>query len=135
MEDPTVAVRWTVQIHSIHADSPAIVPPNSRGCQAWSEISRHRTSAAGQDMRTLALDGCPSTNMYAIEKMSGFVDAGYEFWQDKDTLKTRFIIGDFLDRSLLTVEGLTGRWALLMLVLSCTFSSSRGRWRHAFADR
>lgn len=55
--------------------------------------------AVGQDLRRLVLDGCPSTNLFAIETAGGFVDLSYELFRDKDTLKADFIKADFLDRS------------------------------------
>ncbi len=64
--------------------------------------------ALGQDMRYLVNDGCPSTNMFAIEMLQGFVDGGYDLWRDKETLKTQFIVGDLLDRSLEPAQALLG---------------------------
>jgi len=64
--------------------------------------------AVGQDMRTLVLDGCPSDNMFAIELSKGFIDLAYEFWNDRDTLKTKFIIGDFRDIKLEEAQALLG---------------------------
>jgi len=55
--------------------------------------------AVGQDLRYLVLNGCPSNNMFGIEKMQGFVDLGYGLWRDRDTLQAKFIVADLLDRS------------------------------------
>jgi len=64
--------------------------------------------AIGQDMRYLALDGCPSTNMFGLEKVEGFVDASYDFFGDRQTLATRFIIADLMDRTNQDAEALKG---------------------------
>ena len=55
--------------------------------------------AVGQDMRNLILDGCPSSNMFALEIEKGYIDLAYKFWGDYETLKTQFIVADILDES------------------------------------
>lgn len=51
----------------------------------------------GQDIRKLVADGAPSENLYGVEILEGFVQLGYEFFRDKDTLKTQFLQADILD--------------------------------------
>lgn len=51
----------------------------------------------GQDIRRLVADGAPSENMYGAEILEGFIQLGYDFFRDKDTLKTHFIQADILD--------------------------------------
>lgn len=64
--------------------------------------------AVAQDMRYLVLDGCPSANMLAIEKMSGYVETAFDYFRDRDTLQAKFIIANVLDRSIPDVQELRG---------------------------
>lgn len=50
----------------------------------------------GQDIRQLVADGAPSANLYGAELESRFIDLGYEFFRDRDTLKTHFMQADIL---------------------------------------
>ncbi len=51
-------------------------------------------------------DGAPSDNMFGLEMHGGFVDLAYQFFGDRDTLKTKFIIGDLTDKSNTDLAGL-----------------------------
>lgn len=64
--------------------------------------------AVGQDLRRLVLDGCPSTNLYAIEIAGGFVDLSYGLFADKDTLAAKFIKADFRDENVTATQALLG---------------------------
>ena len=54
-----------------------------------------------QDIRKLVSDGAPSENLYGVELRQPFVDLGYELFGDKTSLKSTFIVGDFLSESIL----------------------------------
>ncbi|GKT63861.1 methyltransferase domain-containing protein [Colletotrichum tofieldiae] len=51
----------------------------------------------GQDLRKLVHDGVDSAKTVAVELEQGYIDAGYELFRDRGTLKTRFINADMLD--------------------------------------
>ncbi len=59
-----------------------------------------------QDMRKAVQDGATSTNMFGLEMHGGFVNLAYDFFGDRDTLRTKFIIGDLNDRSHKDLVGL-----------------------------
>ncbi len=64
--------------------------------------------AVAQDMRYLVLDGCPSDNMFGLEKMAGYVEQAYELFGDRDRLHTRFIVADLLDTDVAEAQALLG---------------------------
>ncbi|PSR86966.1 hypothetical protein BD289DRAFT_389105 [Coniella lustricola] len=64
--------------------------------------------AVGQDLRRLVLDGCPSTNFYAVEIAGGYVDLSYGLFADKETLAARFIKADFRDETVESTQALLG---------------------------
>ena len=47
-------------------------------------------------MRKLAFDGVPSENLYGLDRDIRFVDIGYDLFQDRDTLKSKFVIADMM---------------------------------------
>lgn len=49
----------------------------------------------GQDIRKLVYDGAPAENITGSELERGFIELGYELFQDKEKLKARFTSGDF----------------------------------------
>ena len=51
----------------------------------------------GQDLRRLAFDGVPTTNMYATDLMGEFWEIGYDLFRDRDTMKAHFMQADILD--------------------------------------
>jgi len=51
----------------------------------------------GQDLRSLAANGVPSERLYGSDLRSEFFSLGYELFKDKQTLKSRFLVGDVLD--------------------------------------
>ncbi|KAL0936799.1 methyltransferase domain-containing protein [Colletotrichum truncatum] len=64
----------------------------------------------GQDLRKLVYDGVPSQNITAVELEQGYIDAGYELFRDKDTLKTRFVIADMLAEDNQTLNAMEGQF-------------------------
>ncbi|MCJ1306725.1 hypothetical protein MMC25_000368 [Agyrium rufum] len=55
--------------------------------------------ALGQDIRRLVYDGAPSENIYGLDLSGGLIDAGYDLFLDKDTLRSKFITADILKDS------------------------------------
>ncbi|KAK2008826.1 methyltransferase domain-containing protein [Colletotrichum eremochloae] len=51
----------------------------------------------GQDLRRLVYDGVDSAKTVAVELERGYIEAGYELFSDRDTLRTRFVNADLLD--------------------------------------
>lgn len=51
----------------------------------------------GQDLRRLVADGVPSENTYGAELEAPFIDLGYQFFNDRDTLKTHFMQANIMD--------------------------------------
>ncbi|KAF6217820.1 hypothetical protein HO133_006647 [Letharia lupina] len=52
-----------------------------------------------QDIRKLVSDGAPSENVFGADLRPEFVDLGYDLFRDRDTLKSRFLIGDIFDET------------------------------------
>ena len=55
--------------------------------------------ALGTDLRKINLDGVPQNYLYGLDIEKGFVNLGYDLFNDKDTNKMTFIIGDILKKS------------------------------------
>ncbi|CAJ2505429.1 Uu.00g128230.m01.CDS01 [Anthostomella pinea] len=54
----------------------------------------------GQDLRKLVIDGAPPENVVGSELEQGFIDLGYELFNDSpEKLKAKFIAADFFDNS------------------------------------
>ena len=53
----------------------------------------------GQDIRRLVLDGAPAERIYGLDLKAGLMDAGYDLFQDRDSLLSTFIAADILDDS------------------------------------
>lgn len=53
--------------------------------------------AFGQDIRRLVVDGVDSANCYGSDLLPNFIDLGYELFQDKEKLQTKFFAGDIFD--------------------------------------
>ena len=51
----------------------------------------------GQDLRRLAVDGVPTTNMYATDIVGDFWEIGYDLFRDRGSMKARFMQADVLD--------------------------------------
>lgn len=51
----------------------------------------------GQDVRSLVYDGAPPEQIWGTDLQSGFIELGYELFQDKETLKSHFLAADVLD--------------------------------------
>lgn len=69
----------------------------------------------GQDIRKLVHDGVPSGNLAAVELEPGFVDLGYELFRDRDTLKTRFVVGSIMEDDGVVMRELEGRFDVVHL--------------------
>ena len=63
--------------------------------------------AFAQDIRRLVADGVDSSRCYGSDMRLDFIELGYDLFQDKDTLKSKFIDGDIFDESseLKEIEG------------------------------
>jgi hypothetical protein len=59
-------------------------------------------------MRKMALEGAPTGNMYGLEMHGGFIDLAYDFFGDRNTLKTHFIAGDLFDKSNPEIKAIEG---------------------------
>lgn len=51
----------------------------------------------GQNVRQLVLDGAPSTSVTGADLSSSLVDCGYDYFRDRGTLSTRFLVGNVLN--------------------------------------
>ncbi|RYP07339.1 hypothetical protein DL764_002555 [Monosporascus ibericus] len=51
----------------------------------------------GQDIRKLVADGAPSQNIYGVELEAPFIELGYDFFRDKETLKAHLTQADALE--------------------------------------
>lgn len=60
----------------------------------------------GQDLRRMVYDGAPSENLCGLDMHRGLVDLGYELFCDGDSLRSTFLVGDFMQDAV--VEGLLG---------------------------
>ena len=54
--------------------------------------------ALGTDLRKMNLDGIPQKNLYGLDIEKGFINLGYNLFNDKNTNKMTFIIGNILDK-------------------------------------
>ena len=50
----------------------------------------------GQDIRKLVADGAPGQNLIGCDLHQGFVDLGYDLFHDRETLASKFVVGDIL---------------------------------------
>lgn len=53
----------------------------------------------GQEIRKLVADGAPSENLFGADLEGSFWELGYELFQDRQTLKTRFFRADIFDEN------------------------------------
>lgn len=53
----------------------------------------------GTDLRKLALDGFPATNLLGCDLRQGFIDAGHKLYQDKGTCQITFFTSDIFELS------------------------------------
>jgi len=53
----------------------------------------------GQTTRRLVADGAPSENIYGCDLEKDFMDLGYGLFNDRDRLKTKFMVADIFDPS------------------------------------
>lgn len=52
-----------------------------------------------QDIRKLVSDRAPSENILGADLRPEFIDLGYDLFRDRDTLKSKFLIGDIFDET------------------------------------
>lgn len=62
-------------------------------------------------------DGVPSENLAGVELEAGFVDVGYELFGDRDTLKTKFVVGNILDDDGIVLRELGGQFDVVQLAM------------------
>lgn len=55
--------------------------------------------AFGQDIRRLVFDCVDSKNTFGSDLLPDFINLGYDLFQDKDKLQTKFFAGDVFDES------------------------------------
>ncbi|PYH80495.1 hypothetical protein BO82DRAFT_286451 [Aspergillus uvarum CBS 121591] len=53
----------------------------------------------GQDIRRLVYDGAPQDNIIGLDLHRGFIDLGFELFNDRNTLRSAFVVQDFFERS------------------------------------
>lgn len=53
----------------------------------------------GQDLRQLVLDGVPSDNLVGLDIEGPLMELGYEFFLDRETLRSRFVVADVFQGS------------------------------------
>jgi SAM-dependent methyltransferase len=51
----------------------------------------------GQTIRQLVADGAPSENIYGCDLQSDFIELGYKLFEDRDRLRTKFLVADIFD--------------------------------------
>jgi hypothetical protein len=49
-----------------------------------------------QEIRKLVYDGAPSKNLHGIEIVEDFVKLGYELFQDKESLRSEFLVANIM---------------------------------------
>ncbi|GAB7356667.1 hypothetical protein MBLNU459_g7381t2 [Dothideomycetes sp. NU459] len=80
-------------------DDPNITKPSRELLEGYSGIPADRviSHVSGMDVRKLAFDGVPETQLYGAELEAEYIDLGYEFFLDRDRLQSRFIVADVFD--------------------------------------
>ena len=51
----------------------------------------------GYDLRKLVFDGAPEENLTGVELEQGYIDLGYDLFNDRETLKVKLLRGNILD--------------------------------------
>jgi len=51
----------------------------------------------GQNIRKLVFDGAPAANITGADLSQTLIDCGFEYFRDRDTLGSKFVIGDILN--------------------------------------
>ncbi|KAK0271683.1 hypothetical protein LTR54_006729 [Friedmanniomyces endolithicus] len=70
-----------------------ILPRLLTGTQIYLDLG----SAFAQNLRRLVADGVPSSQCYGADLRLEFLDLGYELFNDRSTLKSKFIAADIFD--------------------------------------
>ncbi|OTB01094.1 hypothetical protein M426DRAFT_64670 [Hypoxylon sp. CI-4A] len=74
-------------------------------------------SCLGQDIRTLAHDGAPTSNLYGVDVLPGFKDVGYILFRDSDRIDpSHFITSNIFTNDLTGRNDLTktrGTWDII----------------------
>lgn len=58
----------------------------------------------GQDIRRLVYDGAPAENIFGLDKEEEFIELGFDLFRDRATLKSTFLVDDFLKPSAKLVQ-------------------------------
>ncbi|TKA70172.1 hypothetical protein B0A55_05813 [Friedmanniomyces simplex] len=96
----THASGWDVRFLNLHIGKhplyqSEILPRMLRGEQKYLDLG----CAFAQDIRRLVADGVDSSECYGADLRLDFLELGYELFNDRDTLKSRFIAADIFDES------------------------------------
>lgn len=75
----------------------------------------------GQDIRKLVLDGAPAEHIYGLDLEAGLMDAGYDLFRDRGTLRSTFIAADILDDSSSSSPELRGLDGQIDIVFAGSF--------------
>ncbi|KIW00033.1 uncharacterized protein PV09_08385 [Verruconis gallopava] len=67
----------------------------------------------GQNIRKLVYDGAPSENITGADISQAMVDCGFEYFRDRDRLKTKFFIGDVFDEDAPAYKDVAGHFDLV----------------------
>ncbi|KAK3319920.1 hypothetical protein B0T19DRAFT_274575 [Cercophora scortea] len=67
------------------------------------------------DLRKLAHDGAPSSCLVGLDTQAEFITLGYDFFNDRETFKGRFIHADILDTTNEEVKNLEGGFGVVLL--------------------
>lgn len=65
--------------------------------------------AFGYVLRQLAFDGAPARNLIGIDLQQGFLNLGFELFQDRDTFTGRLLAGDLLNSADESLEEINGK--------------------------
>lgn len=77
-----------------HSKYPEILSRLKTGEQIYLDLG----CAFAQDLRKLVSDGVDSSKTFGADLRLDFMDLGYELFNDKDTLKTKFIEADIFEQ-------------------------------------
>ena len=65
--------------------------------------------AFGVELRQLAADGAPGSNLIGTDIEQDFLDLGYKLFKDRDTFAARFIAGDLLNAESHSIDAINGQ--------------------------
>jgi len=67
----------------------------------------------GQIVRQLVFNGVPARNVLGVDQSLACIDLGYDLFQDRGLLESRFLAGDLLDPSDSTLATLDGQFSII----------------------